>query len=87
MTRGRVVTQTIEPQLDELVGEYTVAYDYSGTDLIYSGRAPMGSAKSAAVWQIRKYTYSTGNLVDIQWADGDSNYDNIWNNRASLTYS
>lgn len=85
--RGRVVTQTIEPQLDEMVGEYTAAYDYSGESLIYSGRAPMGSAKSAAVWQIKKYVYSSGQLVDVQWADGNADYDNVWNDRVSLTYS
>jgi hypothetical protein len=85
--RGRVVTETIEPQLDELVGQYTTAYAYSGENIEYAGRAEIGSAKSAAVWQIKKYVYSGSNLVDILWADGNAEYDNVWNDRASLTYS
>ena len=61
-------------------------YDASG-DLIYSGKAEGGASKASAGWQIKKYIYTSGNLTDIQYADGNNNYDNIWNNRATLSYS
>lgn len=64
-----------------------VAIAYNGSDLEYLGRAAAGSAKNAAVWQICKLTYSGSNPTDIKWADGNQNYDNVWDNRASLSYS
>ena len=66
----------------------TTAFAYDGADnLIYAGRAAIGSAKSAAVWQIKKFTYSGTNLTDEQWAGGTSAFDKVWNDRASLSYS
>ena len=65
------------------------ALDYDGSgNMIYQGTADPGTAKSAAGWRIAKFTYDgSGNLTDIQLADGDLNYDNVWNDRASLSYS
>lgn len=67
----------------------TEAFDYDGSgNLIYFGSAEPGSAKNAAKWKISKLTYDGSNkLLDIQWADGDLEEDNVWNDRASLTYS
>ena|SRR3990167_745987 len=67
----------------------TTVLDYDGSNnLIYSGLASPGSSKAVAVWQIKKYTYDgSSNLTDIQYADGNLEYDNIWNNRASGSYS
>lgn len=68
--------------------KYTIATAYSGGNLIYVGKAAPGTAKSASFWQIMKLTYDiSDNLTDIQWADGDKKFDNIWDNRASLSYS
>ena len=64
------------------------ALDYDGSgNLIYQGQAVPGSAKSAAVWKITKFTYSGSNLTDTEWADGNHYEDNVWNDRASLSYS
>src|SRR4030042_3803701 len=65
----------------------TLALDYdSGGNLNYIGNATKGSAKSDAVWQIKKVTFdSDDNLTDIQWADSDDNFDNVWNSRVSLS--
>jgi len=67
----------------------TIALDYDANDnIIYKGEANAGSAKSAAAWKISKYSYDVdGNLTDIQWADGNLQEDNVWDNRASLSYS
>jgi len=45
----------------------------------------LGADPAAAVWRIRKETV-TGTVTVVTYADGDGEYDNIWNNRASLTY-
>lgn len=67
---------------------YTTEIDYSsGTNPIYIGIALPGSALSGAVWQIKKMIYdSNGNVTTVQWADS-GNFSQIWNNRASLSYS
>ena len=68
-------------------GEYTTALDYSGSNLIYLGKTIPGLAKSAATWQITKYTYSGANLTDIQYPSGSREFSYIWNDRASYSYS
>jgi hypothetical protein len=54
-------------------------------DYTYYGRTRADSSRStaAAIWQIqRRRTDGT----ESTWADGDVYFDNIWDNRASLTY-
>lgn len=63
-----------------------LAYD-SSNNLEYLGIAKIGSATSGALWQIRRFTWSSNDLVTIEWTDGDFEFDNIWDNRASLSYS
>ena len=67
--------------------------EYTTTNLIYKGLARPGSDSADAVWQISFYTYDmSNNVISIQWpqdANGNSSndYQFIWDNRASLTYS
>jgi hypothetical protein len=79
----------IETQPVVTDGKYIIALAYDGSgNLIYLGRAISGSSKASAVWQIRKFTYDVGNnLTDSALADGNDKYDNVWDNRASLSYS
>lgn len=65
---------------------HAFAHDANG-NLEYHGRAALGASKAAGVWQIKKFIYAADLLVDEQWADGNPNFDNVWNNRASLSYS
>jgi hypothetical protein len=51
----------------------------------YYGDALPGTATSAAAWSIQRVSTS-GTVVTTVYADGDANYDNIWDNRTSLTY-
>ncbi len=60
--------------------------DDAGGGVTYVGKAVAGSATSGAVWQIQRITESDQDLI-IQWADGNINFDNVWDNRASLSYS
>ena len=52
----------------------------------YLGYADAGSVTSGAVWAVKRIVES-GNDVVITWADGDKDYNNIWDNRLTLTYS
>lgn len=52
----------------------------------YMGRADAGTSRSAAIWQIRKYFTNADGDTELAWADGNAEFDNVWANRASLTY-
>lgn len=62
----------------------TIVDEASGT-VTYVGRAVAGSATSAAVWQISRFT-QTGNVLAEDTADSNFAFDNIWDNRAALAY-
>ena len=66
---------------------------YTGTNLIYKGFARPGASTSAAVWQIAFLTYDgSNNLLSIQWPEdangkASNDFEFVWANRASYTYS
>jgi hypothetical protein len=60
--------------------------DFVGTTTIYIGEAQPGTATSAASWRVKRVVF-TGDDSTTLFADGNSNFDNIWDNRASLSYS
>ena len=73
----------------EVIGsssEYLVQVDEVSATLTYIGRAAIGSADGAAVWQIQRLN-TVGTVMTIAWADGDTVFNNIWNNRGALSYS
>jgi hypothetical protein len=61
-----------------------------GDTVIYQGSADAGSVTSAAVWRITRATFvanpPNSEDIAIEFADGDSNFDNIWDNRLALSY-
>lgn len=59
--------------------------DENNPSLIYRGFAVPGSRTSDPVWAIQKVTNNKG-ILSYQWADGNKSFDNIWDNRATLTY-
>jgi len=72
--------------VDEISCTSALEYDAEG-NLMYLGRAPIGSDTDEAVWQIRRFTYDESNLTNIKWADGVSTWTKVWDNRASYAYS
>jgi hypothetical protein len=52
----------------------------------YVGYASPSADQSSAVWKIKRLL-TTGTVLAVEFADGNPAYDNIWNDRASLTYS
>lgn len=65
------------------------AMDYDGSgNLLYIGSAEPGSATSAARWLIKKVTVDgSGNITRVAFANGSPNSDQVWDNRAALSYS
>jgi hypothetical protein len=52
----------------------------------YLGTAAPGAATSDPVWRIQRLSYS-GNDLTVEFAEGNAEYDNVWDDRAGLTYS
>ena len=50
----------------------------------FLGFAAPGVATSAATWKISRITDADDTIL---WADGNGDYDNVWDDRASLSYS
>lgn len=60
------------------------AYDSLDQNLFYICFAPEGSLTADAVWKILRKNKTTG---EILYADGDQLYDNVCDDRESLSYS
>jgi len=60
-------------------------YDEVDANTAYLGVAAIDSNSAEPVWQIKKLDYTTG--VIIRWADGNANFDNVWDDRATITYT
>jgi len=56
------------------------------TSVIYIGTAPIQSATSSPIWSVKRLSVS-GGAITIEWADGNDLNDNVWDDRASLSYS
>lgn len=72
--------------LDSKIFFDPVLIDESNPNVIYKGFASPSAKHDEAVWAIQKIT-NTGEVCSYQWADGNKNFDNIWNDRATLTYA
>jgi hypothetical protein len=57
---------------------YTSRIDTGVSNTIYIGTAVVGTLTSAAKWQIQKVDTT---VISITYADGDANFDNIWDDR------
>lgn len=69
---------------------HTIVMAYNGSDLLeYVGWALPGSGGSTAlaIWRIAKLAYSGTLLTSVKWAEGDVDFEHIWDNRAALSYS
>jgi len=73
------------------VSEEDMAYakrvDFVSELLLYRGEAVPGAATNTATWRIRRVTLGVDNDVTEEWADGNANFDNVWDNRLLLSYS
>lgn len=68
--------------------DFAIRIDDAGSGIVYIGKAVVGASQASSVWKILRVTESGSPLdTSIEYADGNSNYDNVWDNRASLSYS
>lgn len=77
-------TERIVLEPDDVI--YTKRVDFINDNLLYRGEAVPGTLESAPVWRMRRITIGADNDVTEEFADGDSNFDNIWDDRLGLTY-
>ena len=78
-------TQPVSGTVTADASVYLTRLDEASATITYVGLAVAGSATSSAVWRIKRLD-STSGLV-VLYADGDTNFNNIWDDRASLSYS
>jgi hypothetical protein len=64
----------------------TLLLDADSAVTQYVGEASSGVQTSSPFWRIRQIVY-TGNSIAIKYADGNPEFDNVWDNRAILTYA
>lgn len=84
MTRS--VPVFLKRDLEYIFGETALRLDDTSTiNVIYLGVAEPGTLTSADSWQVKKLDQSSG-LV-ITFADGDDKFNNVWDDRVSLSYS
>lgn len=71
----------------QVTGDLSVRYvqDSVTATTYYIGKSTPGTATSAAAWQILKLDEASGTV--ITWADGDTEFNNVWDDRQSLSYS
>ena len=88
---GTLINLSTEEKQDDLIN-YTgslwalnVQVDSGDANVTYVGIAVPSTAAGAALWQIKKIDETTGTV--ITWADGNTNFDNVFTNRESLSYS
>ncbi|MBF0453270.1 MAG: hypothetical protein HQL72_00460 [Magnetococcales bacterium] len=57
------------------------------TDYIYMGSADPGSSESDPVWLIQRTALFADGSTATLFANGRVTFDQLWSNRAALTYS
>lgn len=65
---------------------YAKRVDFINDNLLYKGEAIVGTAPSVSSWRIVRISIGNDGDVTNEWADGNANFDNIWDNRTGLTY-
>lgn len=63
----------------------TVRLDEVSDTLFYVGKAEIGKVDSDANWLIVRYT-TTGSILKAEYANGSEAFNQVWNDRATLTY-
>jgi hypothetical protein len=68
------------------MAELITRYAYSGDNIEYIGEAYPGTSTADNRWRIKKLVYSGSSVTGMFWAGGNDKMDNVWDDRASLTY-
>lgn len=60
--------------------------DEVSSTLFYVGEAAFNQAETSPVWRIKRIQ-TVGSVMKVEWANGNDAFQNIWSDRASLSYS
>lgn len=73
----------------ELEVPYNKEVDFDDVnDYIYKGYADVGTATSAAAWRIERTEFiGADGDVKVRYANNDSGFVHVWNDRTSLSYT
>ncbi len=72
---------------ESYIGDMKFRGEYVANQLIYKGFARPGTATSEAKWQIAKITYDGTDITEVNWAQGSSEFNYVYDDRATYTYS
>jgi hypothetical protein len=93
-TLSWVVTTTRGPGLGQEVyvpnlsgTDQAIRMDVVSSTVTYVGKASVSTVSNAASWKIFRMTSDTDGDLIIEYADGNANFDNVWDDRAALSYS
>jgi len=59
--------------------------DESTPNIVYKGFAGLGISGGSPSWAIQRIT-SDNDIKSYEWADGNKNFDNVWDDRETLSY-
>jgi hypothetical protein len=73
------------------LGSHVLVYDANDNPLYEGWAVRKGADTAVAVWRIKRYTWTAGTggeqvMTEEAYANGNELFDNIWDNRAILTY-
>ena len=84
MSLGPRVAQDMKDYF--ITKNYNAVVDTTDGNTIYQGWAKRTSLTSEPVWRIKR-TIISGSDITTVWCDSNINFDNVWDNRLSLSYS
>ena len=64
-----------------------VLFDGTSSPITYVGIAPVSTPTSSAGWQIKRLTYTVGVYMPVVEYAGTGEFNQIWDDRTSLSYS
>lgn len=66
--------------------ENIIYTDETNPLLVYVGEAVPGSLPAAPVWKLKVVDTVTANITKVLFAESETTFDKIWNDRATYTY-
>lgn len=66
--------------------QHSLRLDQATAAILYIGESSFGANEGSPAWRIRRFE-TIGTVSIMLYADGNDNYDNVWTNRAALSYS
>lgn len=65
--------------------DYKIFIEIADGTTTYIGKAEAGTATSASTWQIKRIDSTSG--ANFEFASGTVDFDKVWDDRASYSYS